>query len=76
MPAEFVFDGATTTIDSSTGKQTKDNSQIRLRNVQPGLGAAIQLHGKNGKKHVVILLDEAMSLDLWKGNWRVRSAFS
>jgi len=69
IPAEFVFDGATTTVDSSTGNITRQDSQIHLGNVQPGLGAAIRLHGKDGKKHVVILLDEATSLDLWKGEW-------
>jgi hypothetical protein len=41
-----------------------------VRNVQTGLGAAIQLHGKDEKKHVIILLDEATSLDLWKGEWQ------
>lgn len=70
VPAEFAFDAATATVDSSTGKETKDQSQILLRNVQPGLGAAIRLHGKNGKKHIIILLDEATAMDLWKGQWQ------
>jgi beta-galactosidase len=70
IPAEFVFDAATATVDSSAGKITKENSQIQVRNVQPGLGAAIRLHGKDGKKHVIILLDEATSLNLWKGEWQ------
>ncbi len=70
IPAEFVFDAATAVVDSSTGKITNENSQIQVRNVQPGLGAAIRLHGKDGKKHVIILLDEATSLDLWKGEWQ------
>ena len=67
IPAEFVFDAATATVDSATGKTTNENSQIQVRNVQPGLDAAIRLHGKDGEKHVIILLDEATSLDLWKG---------
>ena len=70
IPAEFVFDAATATVDASTGKITKENSQIHVRNVQPGLGAAIRVHGKDGKNHVIILLDEATSLDLWKGEWQ------
>ena len=69
IPAEFVFDAASVTVDSSTGKISTENSRIHVRNVQPGQGAAIRLHGKDGKKHVVILLDEATSLDLWKGEW-------
>ena len=70
IPAEFVFDAATATVDAATGKTTNENSRIQVRNVQPGLGAAIRLHGKDGKKHIIILLDEATSLDLWKGEWQ------
>lgn len=69
-PPEFVFDGATATVEAAAGKITGDNAQIHVRSVQPGLGAAIQLHGKDGSKHVIILLDEATSLDLWKGEWQ------
>jgi hypothetical protein len=72
IPAEFVFDAATATADSSTGKMTNENSQIQVRNVQPGLGAAIKLHGSDGKNHVIILLDEATSLNFWKGEWQGR----
>ena len=57
-------------MDAATGKITKENSQIHVRNVQTGLGAAIRLKGKDGKNHVIILLDEATSLDLWKGEWQ------
>ena len=70
IPAEFVFDGATAAVDASNGKTTNENAQIHVRNVQPGLGAAIRLHGKDGKKHVILLLDEATSLDLWKAEWQ------
>jgi hypothetical protein len=70
IPAEFVFDAATAKVDASTGKMTNENSQIQVRNVQSGLGAAIRLHGKDGGKHVIILLDEATSLNLWKGEWQ------
>jgi hypothetical protein len=69
IPAEFVFDAAAVTVDSSTGKISSENSRIHVRNVQPGQGAAIRLHGNDGKKHVTLLLDEATSLDLWKGEW-------
>jgi beta-galactosidase len=72
IPAEFVFDAATATMDASSGTMTEENSQVQMRNVQPGLGAAMRLHGKDGKKHVIILLDEATSLGLWKGEWQGR----
>jgi hypothetical protein len=70
IPAEFVFDAATATVDSSTGKTTSENSRIRMRNVQPGSGAAIRLHGKDGTNHVIILLDEAAAQGFWKGEWQ------
>jgi hypothetical protein len=70
IPEEFVFDAATAKVSAATGKITNENSQINVRNVQTGLCAAIQLHGKDGKKHVIILLDEGTSFDLWKGQWQ------
>jgi hypothetical protein len=70
IPAEFVFDATTATVDASAGKTTIVNSQIHVRDVQPGLGTAIRLHGNDGNNHVIILLDEARSLDLWKGEWQ------
>jgi hypothetical protein len=69
IPAEFVIDGATATVDASTGKTTSENSRIHVRNVQPGPGAAIRLHGKDGTSHVIILLDEAAARGFWKGDW-------
>ena len=70
IPAEFVFDGATATVDSSTGKTTTENSRIHVREVQPGPGAAIRLRGKDGTNHVIILLDEAAAQGFWKGEWQ------
>jgi hypothetical protein len=70
ISAEFVFDAATATVDSASGKTTNEQSRIYVHNVQTGPGAAIRLHGADGRNHIIILLDEAMSLDLWKGEWR------
>ena len=70
LPAEFVFDAATAKVSAATGKTTKENAQINVRNVETGLGAAIRLKGKDGNHHVIILLDEASSFDLWKGKWQ------
>ncbi|MGA2870653.1 MAG: hypothetical protein ABSF34_16010, partial [Verrucomicrobiota bacterium] len=60
------------TVDSSTGEITNENSQIHVRNVRPGLGAAVRLRGKDGTEHVIILLDETTSISLWKGEWQGR----
>ena len=70
IPSEFVFDGASATVDASTGKMTTEKSQIHVRGVQPGSGAAIRLHGKDGTSHVIILLDEAAAQGFWKGEWQ------
>jgi len=72
VPAEFVFDATTATLDATTGKATTSNAQIRIDSLQPGLGEAIRLHAKDGKKHVILLLDEATSLNLWRGEWQGR----
>ena len=71
IPAEFVFDAATASLkDARTGDVTKENAQISLRNVPTGLFQAIRLQGKDGTNHVIVLLDEATSFDLWKGEWQ------
>jgi hypothetical protein len=69
VPTEFVFDGRDTRLVSSSGEAAMENGEIHLRNLKAGLGAAIRLEGKDGREHVVILLDEATSLNLWKGQW-------
>ncbi|MGA2231314.1 MAG: beta-galactosidase [Tepidisphaeraceae bacterium] len=70
IPAEFVFDGTTATVDFPARNATNGQPQIQVRNVPTGLGAAIRLHGKDGTNHVIILLDETTALDLWKGQWQ------
>jgi hypothetical protein len=70
VSAEFVFDGTTAALTASTGKASTEDARIHVRNVRPGLGAALRLRGKDGKNHVIILLDEAASLNLWKGPWQ------
>jgi beta-galactosidase len=72
IPAEFVFDASTATLDSTTGKATTTSAQIRIDTLQPGLGEAIRLHTKDGRRHVILLLDETTSLNLWKGEWQGR----
>jgi beta-galactosidase len=72
VPAEFVFDATTATVDSTTGKASTQNAQIRIDSLQPGLGEAIRLHTRDGKRRVILLLDEGTSLNLWKGEWQGR----
>jgi hypothetical protein len=69
VPAEFVFDAAGIIVDASSANTATDNSRILIRNVQPGLGAAVRLRAEDGRRHVIVLLDEATVLNLWKGEW-------
>ncbi len=72
VPTEFMFESAGVTIDSTTGQTDGTEPSIRIQNVKPGTGAAIQLHSADGKKLCVILLDDATSLTCWKGDFADR----
>jgi hypothetical protein len=70
IPAEFVFDATTATLDSATGNGTGAVNLFRVSDVPPGPGAALRLHGQDGSNHVIIVLDSPTSLNLWKGTWQ------
>jgi hypothetical protein len=72
VPSEFVFDSNGVMIDSTTGKTDSTGSTVRIENVKPGTGAAIQLHTADGKKLCIILLDDATSLTCWKADFAGR----
>jgi beta-galactosidase len=72
VPSEFAFDGTTAALEASTGQAATEGSSIHVRNVQPGTGDAIRLRGHDGMNYVIVLLDEARALDLWKGQWHGR----
>ncbi len=58
VKAEFDFD-----------PQTLASSQADFQDVKPGHGATIQLKTKSGGQIQIVLLDEADSLALWKGEF-------
>ncbi len=72
IPAEFVFDASTARLLESAGEVARQNGRVHVGNLQPGLGAAIRLEGKDGREHILLLLDEATALTLWKGQWQGR----
>jgi hypothetical protein len=47
----------------------KQDGRIIVRDVKPGSGVAMQFRGDNRGIVRIVLLDEAQSLALWKGNW-------
>jgi len=72
VPAEFVFDDHDIEIQAPEGKSIKEKDQTRINGLTPGLGAAIRLINKAGAVFHVVLLNDADSLTLWKGNWQGR----
>jgi hypothetical protein len=69
MDAEFVFDTAGITIESTTGQKTTSEQRCVISNLKHGTDAAICLQNQKGQKLNIILLDEATSLACWKGRW-------
>jgi hypothetical protein len=64
-PSEFAF-GPSAIVESSTGSVSQTADEVVVSNVQPGLGAAIQLRGGDGKKLAIVLLDDATSQTCYK----------
>lgn len=72
VPAEFVFQNESLSIQAVSGKLAKDQNRTRVTNVATGLGAAVRIINKAGQVFQIVLLDEADSLALWKGRWQGR----
>ncbi len=70
VPAQFAFD-SNAGLKTLSGHATSSNGQAIVRDVEPGVGAAVQITGVNGTLQIVLLSD-AQSLAFWKGNWRGR----
>ena len=68
VPAEFVFDAATVVIETCTGTSTRSGSNIVVRKLQTGTGAALRLRTLDGGHLCLILLDSEQSLMLWKAD--------
>lgn len=66
--AELVF-GKGVVIEATTGRAEETSHGVRVRDVEPGTGAAVRLRTPSGARAVVVLLDEAASLTCWKASW-------
>src|SRR5207253_103583 len=68
VPTEFVFSEENKVI-APGGKLDKQKGRIAVLKTSAGTSAAIRVESKEGKKIQIVLLDEATSLTLWKGEW-------
>jgi beta-galactosidase len=66
VPAQFAFDSAAK-IKADSGKISRQNNQVTVSGIEPGLNAAIRISGNRGTTRIV-LLDHESSLSLWKGD--------
>jgi beta-galactosidase len=71
VPAQFAFNG-NVELKTFSGHATSGNGQTMVRDVKPGVGAAMQIKGANGTLQIVLLSD-AQSLAFWKGSWQDRA---
>ena len=68
VPTEFVFTGRDVRLDRTNGNAATAGGRIHIRDIRPGTDTAIRLHTPHGPLQI-ILLDEAQSLECWKGTW-------
>jgi len=71
VPAEFAFEGKSV-VKTSSGKKRFEGGRTILRGVQPGPGFLAAIRGTDGATLQIVLLSDADSLALWKGNWQGR----
>lgn len=69
VPSEFVFDQANVKVET-TGKQAAIEKGIRINELRPGNGAAIRITNTDGRQVSIIVLDEATSLQCWRGEFK------
>ncbi len=72
VATEFVFSAAKVTVESANGALSGANGKILVRDLQSGTGEAIRLRLENGNTVVIVLLDEAHSLQCYKGQFAGR----
>jgi len=66
VPAEFAFEPTGVTLERSTGRLAPGGPGLRVQEVVPGTGPAVQLRTRSGRRLTIILLDHDDSLACWK----------
>ena len=69
-PAEFAFEKNGPPVKVFSGRSEREGSYLRVRDSKPNLKPALRLQLAGGETVQIVLLDEASSLALWKGNWQ------
>lgn len=67
IPAEFIFD-PDVALKADGGKVSVQGDRLIARQVKPGVRPALQIETAEGPVQIVLLAN-ADSLALWKGNW-------
>jgi hypothetical protein len=68
---QFAFDDKTVKLKTESAKIENNHGQIIARTDSPGTDVALKATS-NGKTIQIVVLDDAASLSLWKGNWQGR----
>jgi hypothetical protein len=64
---EFVFDAnGDVSIDAPGGRITREGGQVAIDRLTPGLSAAIEIHGKNGRHTQILVLSREQARNIWK----------
>jgi beta-galactosidase len=66
--AEFAFGKGAQNLTAASGNVEKADARTLVRGVRPSRQPALTLSGRSGRVQIV-LLDEADSLALWRGEW-------
>jgi len=68
VPVEFAFlEESRSALAGVRGRLTADDGILRVRDVEPGRGVALTVHGKNGTTRIIVL-GEKDAENLWRVN--------
>jgi hypothetical protein len=67
IPAEFAFDASTVrSLDTASGKITREGNTTYVADVQPGMGASIDIVAQDGRKIRFVALSAEEAENAWK----------
>jgi hypothetical protein len=69
VPAEFVIDPKGGAVEAPAGTVSQQEGRTVVRDVKPGLGAALTIRASDGTRQVLVLLDEAASTGAMKARY-------
>jgi hypothetical protein len=72
VPPQFSFPVSGLEAESLSGKLTRQTNQIIAADIKPGPGVALKLRAVDGALVQIVVLDDELSLSLWKETWQGR----